>query len=83
MQSKGIGTRLIREGLWRCQELGLDYCVVLGAPEYYQRFGFQKASSFGMRNEYGAEEGFMAIHFGERKAAGLVQYAREFGMFSV
>ena len=28
-----------------CKELGFDYCVVLGSPEYYQRFGFEKASN--------------------------------------
>jgi len=40
MQSRGIGSRLIRAGLRRCEELGYDYCVVLGSPDYYGRFGF-------------------------------------------
>src|SRR5687768_2307965 len=39
-QSQGIGSRLIREGLRLCKERGFDYCVVLGSPDYYQRFGF-------------------------------------------
>src|SRR5262245_15692250 len=43
VQSHGIGSQLIREGLRRCRELGFDYCVVLGNPEYYRRFGFEKA----------------------------------------
>ena len=42
MQSQGIGSQLIREGLRLCKELGFDYCVVLGDPAYYQRFGFEK-----------------------------------------
>jgi putative acetyltransferase len=83
VQSQGIGTKLIREGLHLCKELHYDYCAVLGDPEYYQRYGFEKASSFGMRNEYGVDEEFMVIHFSERRAVGLVQYASEFAMFSV
>ena len=82
-QSQGIGSKLIREGLRLADELGFDYCVVLGGPKYYQRFGFEKASNFDMRNEYGVDDEFMIIRFSERGAAGLVQYAFEFAMFSV
>ncbi len=80
-QWQGIGSGLIRQGLRLCQELGYDYCVVLGDPKYYRRFGFEKASPFGIRNEYGVDEEFMAIRFSERDAAGLVRYASEFDMF--
>jgi putative acetyltransferase len=82
-QSQGIGSRLIRKGLQDCKELGFDYCVVLGDPDYYQRFGFERASPFGIRNEYGVDREFMVIHFSDRSVAGLVQYASEFSMFSV
>lgn len=83
VQSHGIGSRLTREGLRLCKELGFDYCVVLGDPAYYQRFGFEKASPFGIRNEYGVDDEFMVIHFSARRAAGLIQYASEFAMLSV
>lgn len=83
MQSQGIGSRLIRAGLRRCKELGYDYCVLLGGPKYYQRFGFEKASSFGTQNEYGVDDEFMVIHFSDRRVTGLAQYAPEFAMFSV
>jgi putative acetyltransferase len=83
VRSRGIGSELIREGLSRCEELGFDYCVVLGDPNYYRRFGFEKASAFGIRNEYGVGEEFMVLHFSERRAPGLVQYASEFALFSV
>ena len=82
-QSQGIGSKLIKEGLRRCKELGFDYCVVLGDPKYYQRFGFQKASPLGIRNEYGVDDEFMVLRFSERDVAGLVQYASEFAVFSV
>jgi putative acetyltransferase len=83
VQSQGIGSKLIGEGLRLAKELGFDYCVVLGGAKYYQRFGFEKASNFDIRNEYGVDHEFMVIHFSERRASGLVQYASEFGMFSV
>ena len=83
VQSQGIGSRLIRDGLQACKELGFDYCVVLGSPDYYQRFGFERASPLGIRNEYGIDHEFMVIRFSERGVSGLVQYASEFARFSV
>lgn len=83
-QSRGIGSGLIREGLRLGKELGYDYCVVLGDSKYYGRFGFEKASQFGLQNEYGADDEFMVIRFTQRAVApGLVRYAREFALFSV
>ncbi len=79
VRSQGIGSGLIREGLRLCKELGYDYCVVLGNPKYYQRFGFEKASSFSLENEYGVDNEFMVIRFSNRgdMAHGLVKYASE------
>ena len=87
-QSQGIGSQLIREGLRVCKELGFDYCVVLGGPKYYQRFGFEKASAHGLQNEYGVDEEFMVIRFEKGSPltwtpGALVKYAPEFGQFSV
>jgi putative acetyltransferase len=83
VQSRGIGSALIQEGLLRCKQLGFDYCVVLGSPKYYPRFGFQKASSFDLRNEYVADDEFMVIHFSNHKVNGIARYAPEFALFSV
>lgn len=83
VQSQGIGSELIREGLRLCKEPGFDYCVVLGDPKYYQRFGFQKASNFGLQNEYGVDDEFMVIRFTKCHMRGLVKYAPEFAAFSV
>ncbi len=83
-QSCGIGSQLIHKGLHLSKELGYDYCVVLGDPTYYQRFGFEKASTFGVRNEYGVDDEFMFIRFNEEILPnGLVKYAEEFSLFSV
>lgn len=83
VQSQGIGASLILAGLQRCQDLGYDYCVVLGSPEYYHRFGFETASEQGLENEYGAGDEFMALHFTDHPVSGLVRYASEFAMFSL
>ena len=89
VQSQGIGSQLIRDGLRRCQELGYDYCMVLGSPIYYHRFGFEKASNFGLQNEYGVDEEFMVIRFTESKLSEerlvdkLVRYKPEFALFSI
>ena len=83
-QSQGIGSQLIREGLRLCEELGYDYCVLLGDPKYYLRFGFEKASQFGVQNEYGVDDEFMLIRFSKRDIVkGMAKYAPEFTMFSV
>jgi len=82
-QSKGIGSQLIHEGLKLCKEMAYDYCVVLGDPRYYHRFGFEKASHFGIQNEYRADDAFMLIRFTKHVPTGLVSYEPEFGLFSV
>lgn len=83
-QKQGNGSRLIRQGLGLCKKLGYNYCVVLGDPNYYQRFGFEQASKLGLGNEYGADHEFMVIRFSGRVIEpGRVKYAPEFALFSV
>ena len=83
VQSKGIGSQLILAGLQLCQDLKYDFCVVLGGPEYYHRFGFETASEYGLENEYGADKEFMVLRFTDQDVSGLVRYSPEFAMFSV
>ncbi len=40
LQSLGIGSALIREGIIRIEAMDADGCVLLGYPSYYGRFGF-------------------------------------------
>lgn len=58
-QGRGIGARLIRDGLQACREVGYGAAVVLGEPGYYSRFGFEQASGKGLGNEYGVDDHFM------------------------
>ena len=84
VQLQGIGSRLINKGLNHCRQQGYDYCVVLGDPNYYQRFGFENATKLGLQNEYSVDHEFMVIRFSNAEPApGLVKYESEFGRFSV
>lgn len=59
-QRRGIGVALIRAGLERCRALHLPAVIVLGHPEYYPRFGFQRADTWAIRCEFEAPaEAFM------------------------
>ena len=61
-QRAGIGSALVRDGLARCQEQGVEALFVVGHPEYYPRFGFSLASGFGITCEFDVpDEVFMAL----------------------
>lgn len=46
-QRRGIGSALIEAGLDYLRTLGVPWCVVLGDPGYYARFGFVPAADRG------------------------------------
>jgi putative acetyltransferase len=59
--------------------VGLAPLAVL--PDYYPRFGFKKASDYGLDNDYNADDAYMALEFkpgvlGTFK--GVVHYVPEF-----
>ncbi len=81
-QGRGVGSRLVREGLKECRRVGCDVVVVLGHPEYYPRFGFVPASRKGLRCEYPVpEDVFMVAELKPNALAGrgLLKYRPEFG----
>ncbi len=45
LQRQGIGSALVRAGLERMEKSGVDVVCVLGDPNYYGRFGFERDSS--------------------------------------
>lgn len=48
-RGKGIGSRLIRESFGLARKMGYGIVLLVGDPSYYVRFGFNKASSFGIK----------------------------------
>lgn len=84
-ERRGIGSELIRHGLQSCRALRFGWAVVLGDPGYYRRFGFDRASKFGLGNEYGVDEEFMVVELlpgAIPRDCGVVRYAPEFAMCS-
>lgn len=83
-QRKGIGGMLLREAHKRALELGYGAVLLLGHEDYYPRFGYGRASMFGIRFPFDAPDACcMAM---ELKAGGLdgihgmVHYPDAFGM---
>ncbi len=80
-QRQGIGSRLIHAGIKACLEDQYDAVVVLGDPNFYSRFEFRPATSFGLTNEY-VEDGHFMIRELPSGAmsgvSGLLKYASEF-----
>ena len=51
-QGKGVGGKLIKEGLRQLSASKVDLVFVLGHPEYYPRFGFKPAGVRGFEAPY-------------------------------
>lgn len=84
-QRRGVGSRLIAEGLERCGEIDAAAVVVLGHAEYYPRFGFAAASKFGLRCEYDVpDDVFMVRELVAdvlRGVSGTIRYHEVFGRY--
>ena len=81
-QRQGIGSALVRAGLDECRRQGAHAVVVLGHAEYYPRFGWVPASTFGLRSEYDVpDDVFMALELEPgalHQKAGTVRYHQAF-----
>jgi putative acetyltransferase len=81
-QREGIGSQLVQVGLFKCRELGHSIVVVLGHPHYYPRFGFEKASQFGIQSPFSVpDEVFMVQELKPnalRNVRGMVRYPAYF-----
>ncbi|MDZ5473070.1 N-acetyltransferase [Bacillus sp. 31A1R] len=81
-QNIGVGKLLINEGLKIAKELGYKSVVVLGHPNYYPKFGFEKASSWGINPPFKVpDEVFMIMELRENAlegVSGVVEYSSAF-----
>lgn len=77
-QRQGIGSDLVRTGLRECGRVGCRAVVVLGHADYYPRFGFAAASTFGLVSEYDVpDDVFMALELEPgvlHRRAGTIRY---------
>jgi predicted N-acetyltransferase YhbS/SAM-dependent methyltransferase len=82
-QSRGAGSAAIRAGLEQARALGENLVVVLGHAEYYPRFGFARASQFGISTTFEVpDENLMALALDPSAPvpSGPIRYAAPFGV---
>jgi putative acetyltransferase len=73
-QGLGIGTMLVKAGLFEARERGHTRVLVLGEPAYYGRFGFSAALAEGLTSPY-AGPAFQAVALAEGAFEGLERAA--------
>jgi len=76
-QRKGIGTELLQTAIARIKRGGCPYIIVIGHPEYYTRFGFERAGRFGISSEWDVpDEAFMILILDRKAMNGITGVAR-------
>jgi putative acetyltransferase len=83
LQRQGIGIELSNAGLAAIRQTPCPFVIVLGHPEYYPRFGFERASQHGIRTQYEGvpDEAFMILVLDEAALhgkSGVARYRSEF-----
>jgi putative acetyltransferase len=82
-QRQGIGSALVKEGLRRLENAGMDMAVVLGDRDYYGHFGFTPDAAKALKTPYDGPY-LQALFLSERgkDAHGPTSYARAFADLS-
>ena len=75
-QRQGIGKALMHEGLSRLKALGAKGCVLVGDPNYYERFGFRSGPE--LTHEGVPQENVLVLPFGESRPQGVVVFHKGF-----
>jgi putative acetyltransferase len=80
-QNTGIGADLVVAGLEECQKRRIPAIIVVGDPDYYQRFGFTAAAARPLAAPFLGPH-FMAIELDSAalKHVGKVRYLAAFGL---
>ena len=77
-QGRGIGHALMVSAVKNCAAQGMLALFLLGAPDYYRRFGFVSSH---VGNEYGATDAFMHLELTPDVLDGVVGPARYVAAF--
>lgn len=81
-QKSGIGKNLMNKAIERARELGYKSIVVLGHENYYPKFGFEKASKYGVKAPFEVpDEAYMILELlpgGLNGVSGIVEYSKAF-----
>lgn len=82
-QRKGIGKSLVTEGHRLASKMGHSCSVVLGNPDYYSKFGYEKASNHGIVAPFDVpDDYYMVCELDENCdiPKGYVKYSDAFGL---
>ena len=81
-QRKGIGTKLVRRGIKRANDLGYKSIIVIGHSDYYPRFGFKEACRYGITGPFKVPSNvFLALELSKgvlKDIDGIVEYPKPF-----
>jgi putative acetyltransferase len=81
-QRQGIGSKLVEAGNQRLEEAGCPFIIVVGHANFYSRFGFRRASTYGITCEWDVpDDVFMVLVLDQVKmhgVSGLAKYRPEF-----
>jgi predicted N-acetyltransferase YhbS len=83
-QKQGIGGKLVIAGHQKAKELGFQSVILIGHAEYYPRFGYKPASTWGIKTQIPlpSDDVFMAVELTEgalSNVSGMVIFPPEFG----
>lgn len=60
-RGRGLGARLVEDGLAKAIAAGFDAVVLVGDPAYYGRFGFRSSVEFGVTNINGIPDAYVLM----------------------
>ena len=75
-QKRNIGKSLMHAGLSRLKALGAKGCVLVGDPDFYERFGFKSLPE--LSHEGVPQENVLTLPFDGNKAQGVVVFHESF-----
>lgn len=82
-QREGIGKLLVTTGHELAREIGYSCSVVLGDPVYYSKFGYEKASDYGIKAPFDVPDEYYMVCDLDRSGripSGIVRYSDAFGL---
>ena len=82
-QRKGVGSELVKAGIEILKKSKSPFTIVLGHPEYYPRFGFERASLYGIKSQWEGvpDHAFMILWLDKtvmNHVSGVAKYRDEF-----
>jgi len=82
-QRQGVGSELVKAGIEILRKSKCPFTIVLGHPDYYPRFGFERASLYGIKSQWEGvpDHAFMILWLDKtmiNHVSGVVKYRDEF-----